>query len=86
MADPTPAHALDPAPGPEDAKLATLARATRARTQAPAGAAVRDLDGRTYAAADVALASLHVVRCATSPGRVSRCSAPTRPARSSRGP
>ncbi|ALX05291.1 MULTISPECIES: cytidine deaminase [Aeromicrobium] len=60
MADPTPAHALDPAPGPEDAKLATLARATRARTQAPAGAAVRDLDGRTYAAADVALTSLHV--------------------------
>ncbi|MCX6408739.1 MAG: cytidine deaminase [Propionibacteriales bacterium] len=63
MADPTPvapAHTVEPAPGPEDAKLATLARATRARTQAPAGAAVRDLDGRTYAAADVALASLTV--------------------------
>lgn len=45
---------------PEDAKLLTLARATRARTQAAEGAAVRDLDGRTYAAATVALASLQV--------------------------
>ena len=34
----------------EDAKLVTLARATRARTRAAEGAAVRDLDGRTYAA------------------------------------
>ena len=42
----------------EDAKLVTLARATRARTRAAEGAAVRDLDGRTYAAASVALASL----------------------------
>ena len=42
---------------PEDAKLVTLARSTRARTRAPQGAAVRDLDGRTYAAASVALAS-----------------------------
>lgn len=49
-----------PSPGPEDAKLATLARATRARTQAPAGAAVRDLDGRTYAAAPVDLPSVQV--------------------------
>ncbi|MEH3033832.1 MAG: cytidine deaminase [Aeromicrobium erythreum] len=45
---------------PEDAKIVTLARATRARTGAPAGAAVRDLDGRTYAAAEVSLPSLHV--------------------------
>lgn len=45
---------------PEDAKLVTLARATRARTQAPAGAAVRDLDGRTYAAAQVDLPSVRV--------------------------
>ena len=37
----------------EDAKLVTLARATRARTGAAEGAAVRDLDGRTYAAATV---------------------------------
>ena len=43
---------------PEDHKLVTLARATRARTGAAEGAAVRDLDGRTYAAASVALPSL----------------------------
>ena len=45
---------------PEDAKLVVLARATRARTQVAVGAAVRDLDGRTYAAADVTLPSLSV--------------------------
>jgi hypothetical protein len=39
----------------EDQKLVTLARATMARTRAPEGAAVRDLDGRTYAAGSVAL-------------------------------
>ena len=56
----------DPAPGggtdlsPEDAKLVTLARATRARTSAAEGAAVRDLDGRTYAAASVELPSLRL--------------------------
>jgi hypothetical protein len=44
----------------EDAKLVTLARATRARTHAPQGAAVRDLDGRTYAGASVSLPSLQV--------------------------
>ena len=43
---------------PEDAKLVTLARATRARTGAAEGAAVRDLDGRTYAGATVDLPSL----------------------------
>ncbi len=42
----------------EDQKLVTLARATRARTNAAEGAAVRDTDGRTYAAATVALPSL----------------------------
>jgi hypothetical protein len=42
----------------EDAKLVTLARATRARSGAAEGAAVRDGTGRTYAAATVALASL----------------------------
>jgi len=52
--DPTPALS------PEDAKLVTLARATRARTGAAQGAAVRDLDGRTYASATVDLASLQV--------------------------
>jgi hypothetical protein len=45
---------------PEDAKLVTLARASRARTGAAEGAAVRDLDGRTYAASTVALDSLRV--------------------------
>ncbi|MFE6647582.1 cytidine deaminase [Nocardioides sp. NPDC057772] len=44
----------------EDRKLVTLARATRARTGAAEGAAVRDLDGRTYAAATVDLPSLQV--------------------------
>jgi hypothetical protein len=43
---------------PEDAKIVTLARSCRARTGAAEGAAVRDTDGRTYAAATVALPSL----------------------------
>ena len=42
----------------EDAKLVTLARSARARVGAVEGAAVRDGDGRTYAAATVALPSL----------------------------
>lgn len=46
--------------GREDTKLVTLARATRARTGAAVGAALRDLDGRTYAGADVDLPSLQV--------------------------
>ena len=45
---------------PEDNKLVVLARATRARTGASEGAALRDLDGRTYAGATVDLPSLHV--------------------------
>lgn len=45
---------------PEDNKLVVLARATRARTGAAEGAALRDLDGRTYAAATVDLPSLQV--------------------------
>jgi cytidine deaminase len=44
----------------EDRKLVTLARATRARTGAAEGAAVRDSDGRTYAAATVDLPSLQL--------------------------
>ncbi|EHK86131.1 cytidine deaminase [Saccharomonospora azurea] len=43
---------------PEDEKIVVLARSTRARTQAAEGAAVRDTDGRTYAAATVELPSL----------------------------
>lgn len=42
----------------EDEKLITLARAARARIAAIEGAAVRDGDGRTYAAATVSLPSL----------------------------
>ena len=47
-------------PAAEDKKLVTLARSTRARTRAAEGAAVRDADGRTYAAATVDLPSLQV--------------------------
>ncbi|MEU3275027.1 cytidine deaminase [Saccharomonospora sp. NPDC006951] len=43
---------------PEDEKIIILARSTRARTQAAEGAAVRDLDGRTYAAGTVSLPSM----------------------------
>jgi hypothetical protein len=45
---------------PEDNKLVVLAKATRARTGAAQGAALRDLDGRTYAGATVGLPSLQV--------------------------
>lgn len=44
----------------EDAKLVILARSARARISAVEGAAVRDQDGRTYAAANVALPSLTI--------------------------
>jgi predicted regulator of Ras-like GTPase activity (Roadblock/LC7/MglB family) len=37
----------------EDQKLVTLARSSRARVRTAEGAAVRDTDGRTYAAATV---------------------------------
>ncbi|MDX8146551.1 cytidine deaminase [Lentzea sp. NBC_00516] len=43
---------------PENAKLVTLARSVRARNGAAEGAAVRDLDGRTYNASTVSLPSL----------------------------
>ena len=43
---------------PEDQKIITLARSARARTGAAEGAAVRDTDGRTYAATTVALSAL----------------------------
>src|SRR5215213_5439286 len=45
---------------PEDQKLVTLARTSRTRTQSHRGAAVRDLDGRTYVAASVSLPSLEI--------------------------
>jgi hypothetical protein len=54
MADPKRQSGFDP----EDIKLVTLARSARARTGATEGAAVRDRDGRTYAAVTVTLPSL----------------------------
>jgi cytidine deaminase len=44
----------------EDEKLVTLARGARARAGVAEGAAVRDQDGRTYAAATVTLPSFSV--------------------------
>jgi hypothetical protein len=44
----------------EDAKLVTLARGARGRAGGAEGAAVRDDDGRTYAAATVDLPSLRL--------------------------
>jgi hypothetical protein len=45
---------------PEDGKLVTLARASRARESSLEGAAIRDGRGRTYVAATVALPSLQL--------------------------
>ena len=42
----------------EDGKLVVLARGAMARAEAAQGAAVRDLDGRTYAGAPVQLSAL----------------------------
>jgi len=56
MSDQT-TEVLEPS-NPEDVKIIGLARAARARTNAAQGAAVRDSDGRTYAATSVALPSL----------------------------
>ncbi|BBX72934.1 cytidine deaminase [Mycobacterium shinjukuense] len=44
----------------EDATLVVLARAAMARAGAGSGAAVRDVDGRTYAAAPVRLSALQL--------------------------
>ena len=46
--------------GAEDAKLVVLARGAMARAEADSGAAVRDLDGRSYAAAPVRLTALRL--------------------------
>ena len=43
---------------PEDRKILTLARASRARTEAAQGGCVRDTDGRTYAATSIEVAGL----------------------------
>lgn len=59
MPDQTYAGATAPAAlSAEDTKLVTLARSSRARVGAIEGAAVRDQDGRTYAAATVTLPHL----------------------------
>jgi hypothetical protein len=50
--------AAEPSLDPEDTKIITLARSSRARSGAAEGAAVRDTDGRTYTASTVALPSL----------------------------
>jgi cytidine deaminase len=44
----------------EDAKLIVLARSAMARVEAGSGAAVRDVDGRTYAGAPVNLSALQL--------------------------
>jgi len=62
MSDQQPAADL---PDPEDRKLVTLARATRARNGVPEGAAVRDETGRTYVAGTVALESLRLTALQT---------------------
>ncbi|AIJ22022.1 hypothetical protein [Amycolatopsis methanolica] len=45
---------------PEDEKIVILARSARARNSAAEGAAVRDTDGRTYAATTVDLPSFKI--------------------------
>ncbi len=58
-AHPAPVHTDDVAElSAEDAKLIILARGAQGRAGTPTGAAVRDDDGRTYAAAAVDLPSL----------------------------
>ena len=44
----------------EDSKLVVLARGAMGRSGGSEGAAVRDLDGRTYAAGQVVLATLNL--------------------------
>lgn len=53
-------HRVSDELSPEDAKIITLARSTRARTGADEGAAVRDTTGRTYTAASIVLPSLEL--------------------------
>jgi cytidine deaminase len=49
----------------EDAKLVVLARSAMARAEAGSGAAVRDVDGRTYAGAPVNLSALQLTALQT---------------------
>lgn len=50
---------------PEDTKLVVLARGAMGRAEAGSGAAVRDLDGRTYAGAPVRLSGLDLTALQT---------------------
>ena len=59
-APPTLGRVSDSTLDPEDLKIITLARSSRARVAASEGAAVRDETGRTYTAAAVALPSLRL--------------------------
>ncbi|MFI6762598.1 cytidine deaminase [Micromonospora sp. NPDC050417] len=58
VAGPTGSAAAPTELSAEDTKLVVLARGARSRVGAVEGASVRDQDGRTYAAASVALPSL----------------------------
>jgi cytidine deaminase len=49
----------------EDTKLVVLARSAMARVEANSGAAVRDVDGRTYAGAPVELSTLQLTALQT---------------------
>ncbi len=49
----------------EDTKLVVLARSAMARAEAGSGAAVRDVDGRTYAGAPVNLSALRLTALQT---------------------
>jgi cytidine deaminase len=49
----------------EDAKLVVLARSAMARAEAGSGAAVRDVDGRTYTGAPVHLSVLQLTALQT---------------------
>ena len=49
----------------EDAKLVVLARAAMARAEADSGAAVRDVEGRTYTGAPVHLSVLQLTALQT---------------------
>jgi hypothetical protein len=51
--------------GAEDAKLVVLARSAMGRAEAGSGAAVRDIDGRTYAGAPVNLSALRLTALQT---------------------
>src|SRR3954466_15110431 len=72
LAGPVAPDALDA----EDAKIVTLARSARARTGAAQGAAVRDGDGRTYAACTVPLPSLSLTALQAAVGAAVAAGAP----------